>query len=750
MIHYQTRNISFIKMHYLLKELGIKNNTFFLRLYDASLAEIDPHDEENLTLEQQMRIIVEIKRNPWYFFREILKVAGSGGENRFELHRGNLALYTCLLLNLNVVMLTPRQCYKTTSIMAFYLWGLKFGFTNVKIGMFALSEALSQNNMKRLKELMEFLPSYLKVKNKKDIDNVHTLTIATEGNSSTIMTKPVGITEDMAANSARGFSFPILYYDEFAFIEQIEAHYNTAVFSYATAADNAEKNNSYHHIVMTTTAGNLYSKCGVWAWNLLQSAAQFHETIYDMTIIDEDGQVQFDKNKIASYILNQSANSKSIATSFVKIEYEYFELGKGDDYLDNQREFCKSSKPGTFEREVLLKWMMSGSDHPLGHERVEKLREQIRKPTRIELIDNIYFLNIYRDEIDKDIPYVIGVDCSGNMNRDFSTFVAVDPTNFEVVATMRINQHSINRFSKAIVYLMNAVFPRGVVIIERNGVGLGVVDFVRSKLPTNRVWRDEKDIFGINSTKELRELLYSDVLKQSVLAYSNKIHDKTIIDEIFTLEYNKQGKVDHPAGGHDDTLMAYLWCMWFLSYCKTKGMYIDNIYIGLNLNNEEYNNHLKRTEIEEMINMRDMDLLESVRKIRNNGVNEQIVKFDGIKSPEDLVRNQSVNVKKSLDFNRDLNSIKNMSKREMFDYLARNQEELSKQCIQNIKSREVNEEEMGTTVDNIKEFDTEDIENKMTLDEANKLKEEFYRKMSFRKLNNPFQQNNHILNRFNR
>lgn len=493
---------------------------------------------------------------------------------------------------------------------------------------------------------------------------------------------------------------------------------------------------------MTTTAGNLYSKCGIWAWNLLQSAAQFHEIIYDMTYIDQDGITVFDKNKIASYILNQSANSKSIATSFVKIEYEYFELGKDDDYLEKQREYCKSSKPGTFEREVLLKWMMSGSDHPLGHDRVEKLREKVRKPNKIELIDNIYFLNIYRDEIDKSIPYIIGIDCSGNMNRDFSTFVAIDPTNFEVVATMRINQHSINRFSKAIVYLMNAIFPRGVVIIERNGVGLGVVDFVRSKLPTNRVWRDDKDIFGINSTKELRELLYSDVLKQSVLSYSDKIHDKTIIDEIFTLEYNKQGKVDHPAGGHDDTLMAYLWCMWFLMYCKTKSMYIDNIYIGLNLNNEEYNNHLNKDEIEDLITMRDASLLESVRKIRNIQ-DDNLSKLDGRQSPEDLVKNQLNNVKKSFKLNSDLNAVKNMTRQQMFDYLSQNQDELSKQCIKDVKSRELKEDEIGTTVDKLKEQDTEDIENKMSLDEANKLKQEFYSKMAFRKFgnNNPFNQN---------
>ena len=45
MIHSDTTNKSFLKMHYILKNMGISNNTFFLQLYDETLHDIDPLDE---------------------------------------------------------------------------------------------------------------------------------------------------------------------------------------------------------------------------------------------------------------------------------------------------------------------------------------------------------------------------------------------------------------------------------------------------------------------------------------------------------------------------------------------------------------------------------------------------------------------------------------------------------------------------------------------------------------------------------
>lgn len=106
-----TKNESFLKVSYLLKERNIKNNNFMLRLYDDTLFDVDPFDYENLTMDQKIRIHLEVKRNYWYFLREINRIQDSPN-GRFELHLGNLALFTLLLLNLNVIFLTPVSVIK--------------------------------------------------------------------------------------------------------------------------------------------------------------------------------------------------------------------------------------------------------------------------------------------------------------------------------------------------------------------------------------------------------------------------------------------------------------------------------------------------------------------------------------------------------------------------------------------------------------------------------------------------------------
>ena len=66
-----TKNSSFLKMMNTLKRLGVKDNKFFLALYDETLVGVDPYSG-NLTNTQKCSILRECKRNPWYFLREIV------------------------------------------------------------------------------------------------------------------------------------------------------------------------------------------------------------------------------------------------------------------------------------------------------------------------------------------------------------------------------------------------------------------------------------------------------------------------------------------------------------------------------------------------------------------------------------------------------------------------------------------------------------------------------------------------------
>lgn len=63
-IQLETTNQSFIDMHYFLKRTGRKNNDFFLILYDAGLAGIDPKDP-NLHPLMKQRVLRECCCNYW-------------------------------------------------------------------------------------------------------------------------------------------------------------------------------------------------------------------------------------------------------------------------------------------------------------------------------------------------------------------------------------------------------------------------------------------------------------------------------------------------------------------------------------------------------------------------------------------------------------------------------------------------------------------------------------------------------------
>lgn len=138
----KTSNLSFIKMHKILKDLKIKNNKFFLKLYDDSLQTVhvwikdkkgNEIENPNLTKEEKLRITAEIRRNPWYFFREIVRLPVAGGKKAFELHRGNLALMFCMLNSLNSITILPRQHYKTVSSLTVYIWIYYFATENSNV-----------------------------------------------------------------------------------------------------------------------------------------------------------------------------------------------------------------------------------------------------------------------------------------------------------------------------------------------------------------------------------------------------------------------------------------------------------------------------------------------------------------------------------------------------------------------------------------------------------------------------------------
>ena len=127
-VHVETNNKTFLRTFSELEALGMKGVTFFLALYDEGLKGVNPVDPK-LPKSLRARVLKEIVKNPWYYYREVLRVPVSGGLTRFRLHLGNLAMLYLAHMNVNTYTVIARQNYKTYSMAAYMQWLYDFGTT---------------------------------------------------------------------------------------------------------------------------------------------------------------------------------------------------------------------------------------------------------------------------------------------------------------------------------------------------------------------------------------------------------------------------------------------------------------------------------------------------------------------------------------------------------------------------------------------------------------------------------------------
>lgn len=569
MIHYQTRNNSFLKVHLFLKKKGIKNNAFFLELLDESLADLDPFDEEHLTDEQKKRILIECTRNPWYFIRECVSIANSG-VSRYELSLGNLALTWACFNNINSYTILPRQCGKTFAAMTVLTWILYFGGHNTEMVLVAQRDKNLNNNMGRIRSIRDNLPKYLILKDRRDRDGAELIDFKPLGNKITKQT--TGTNETEADSNGRGLSLAVIQGDEVSFCKHIGVFYKALVLAHTTTAKRAEMNNMPHFISLTTTAGYLNNEDGVWAHEFFLNSFSFSEELYDLPI-----------DEVKSLIRNEAK------VNYLAIEYQYWDLGKDDDYFEEQ---CRALNydQDAIDREVLCQWKSVSTVHPLGQKVLQLLDKNKRSPEHTVVLNKIFRMKLYADPevLDWSRPYIIGGDCANNVGSDYSALVVVDPYTYEVVATIRTNMYSSMLFAKMIADLMRKYFYRSILVLERNLNGATVIDRIieedfnlasRIYGPLDEKTKQVKE-FGINTTEKSRKLIYGQVLKIAVDDSYDRIYDRVIIDEISSLVTTRSGRIDHPVGGHDDLLISYLFARWFLLYGNNIDRYIDTTMIG--------------------------------------------------------------------------------------------------------------------------------------------------------------------------
>src|SRR5574344_343829 len=397
-LYYQmnTKNQSFVNMHYYLQRAGIQNNKFFLVLFDRGLDGIDPYDER-LSKELKIRILRECTINYWYFLREVVRIPVEGGYIRYELHRGNLAMNFLFILTYNMFAELPRQTGKTVCTAVRYLWIYNFGTKNSSIMFIHKDHSGSKGNLKKVKEIRDALPSYLQMSAAVGIDGkklkVPNTVVSMEHplNHNKIITFPSARSKDMADKLGRGCTMANQYYDEFGFMPFNDVVYGSAIPAYEKAAENAAAHGAPYGVVITTTPGDLTTEYGATAFKIRNDATPWNEHYYDY-----------------SYAKLEELRKANTQSPFFLVRYSYKQLGKGAEYFAKQ---CTDllNDWARIRREILLEWAKTSSNCPFRKEDLDTIERCCKDPIRTLFFGSCgqYQFLVYED-INLQYPPIIG------------------------------------------------------------------------------------------------------------------------------------------------------------------------------------------------------------------------------------------------------------------------------------------------------------------------------------------------------
>lgn len=594
-----TTNTSWLRFVELLKAMGVKNHAFPLAIHNPNLIGVDPHSS-TLTAKQMVEIQVECSFNPWYFFREVLRVPPNAGPEALPMlaNRGNIALWWLSYNHIDSALTQPRQTGKSLSSDGIMTHVKDVAAVNTKLLLLTKDNSLRIANIDRLKKMRAYLPSYIARISPNDADNKTEMTNAARGN--TYQTAVGQNSEAGALNLGRGLTSPLAEIDESPFIPYIDITLPAMLSATRAAREEAAATGGYYFNVFPTTAGKKDSRSGAYMYNLFMGAMPWTESLYDCKNA-EDLKRRVDKN---------SPGRKKM----VYINLLHYQLGKTNKWLYDAMADSASTGEAA-ERDYMNRWTSGSGSSPIDTKLLEIISNARRTP-RVEITTEGYALNWYitenelNDRVASGRMMVAGMDTSEALGRDQITFVVVDALSLELLCCMAVDETNLILFSNWVVKIMLKL-SNLILIPERKSTGSTIIDNLMLQLPPrgvdpfkriyNRVvddqmWKERKEFemiheplirrppdfyvkckkyFGYTTTGsgyQSRDKLYGDVLQMAARLGGSKVYDTGLGQEITSLVV-KNGRLDHSAGGHDDRVIGWLLAVWMLGFSKNLSHY---------------------------------------------------------------------------------------------------------------------------------------------------------------------------------
>ena len=587
-------------MHYagLLKTMGVRNHLWPLQLHNPSLQGLNPRDP-NLTPLQMALIAQECKNNFWYFIREVMIIPGSDELEtvQFKANRGIMAMYWLYFNHVIPYIVMIRQTGKSFGMDTLDVWHLNIRLFYANISLVTKDETLRSSNMKRLKDIEETLPFYLKMRGAKDPANSEEMRVSKLKN--VLRAHLANKSEKIARNLGRGLTDQITRFDELAYLFNIAISLPAALAAGTAARDRARRRGDPYGTILATTAGKKDDRDGAYAFKLLMDSAPWSEALMDSV----------DEEQLHNTVKGMSReNDLMVIASFI-----HSQLGYSDDWLRNAIRESKATGEDA-ERDFGNVWTSGSLTSPLGAELSTVVRNsEIREPF-VEIDSEYgYAVRWYVPETSiereaKDRWTILSLDSSDAVGRDDIGFVMEDAMTGGVIADADFNEINLFEFSKWLANFM-IKYPKSVLIPEVRSSGRSIVDYVCIRLmqagmdPFKRIYNtvvqnateNPNDFQMIQNGRGLypetvmkfkksfgfatsgggatsRNLLYGRTLKAWATYCGRMAHSPRLINQVLSLVV-RNGRVDHPDGGHDDLCVAALLGHWFLSQGKNLNHY---------------------------------------------------------------------------------------------------------------------------------------------------------------------------------
>lgn len=591
----ETKNRSFVRLSALYREMNISNHGFILQLHDPSLQGVDPHDPD-LPVEVMLKIALECKINPFYFFREVARVPGTGGQ--FLANRGNMALYWLFYNHITVFLIQIRQTGKSFSTDTLMVSLTNIQCTNTKINLLTKDNTLRSSNLDRIKDIADELPFYLKQTSKNDISNTEEFAVSSLGNS--YRGHLPNKSPKMANKVGRGLTSPIMHIDEGPFCDNISISLPAALASGIAAREAARDKGEPYGIIHTTTAGKKDDPDGRYIHSILEKSAVWTEKFFDCRDVNE---------------LERTVRTNSPGGELrVNCTFNHRQLGKTDKWLKDQIEMTGATGEAA-DRDFFNIWTSGTQLSPLSADIADKIRLSQQNDYFTEISTQYsYITRWYIPEqavatIMSQEPHVLCLDSSDAAGGDDIGLVIRSIRTGATIGVGNYNETNLITFAEWLCQILEK-YPRLTLIIERRSTGSSILDYLLLMLPNreidpfkriyNKVVQDAeeyperykeinkpmshryhdvyvkyKKTFGFATSGAgvtARSDIYGSTLLNSAKNCHDTVRDMMLIDQLLGLEI-RNGRVDHADGSKDDLCIAWLLGYWFMTKGKNLSFY---------------------------------------------------------------------------------------------------------------------------------------------------------------------------------